>query len=132
VSLFVDITGRRFGRFVVEGHDAVDASGAYLWWCVCDCGARVRVRGESLRRGVSRSCGCLRLELARETMRRTARKQHQQGTRNNSARLEVWQVRHIRQLAAAGRGLAEIAELHGIARNTAWYIVSRKRWGHVR
>lgn len=57
----IDLIGKRFGRWTVlayvGGRDRA-------WSCVCDCGARVVVRGASLRKGQSRSCGCLQRERA--------------------------------------------------------------------
>lgn len=50
----IDMTGRRFGWWMVETRDA----DARYWNCVCDCGSRKRVLGSNLRRGLTRSCGC--------------------------------------------------------------------------
>jgi len=36
------------------------------WNCVCDCGKKTRVRSQDLVRGYTKSCGCLRVELARK------------------------------------------------------------------
>lgn len=63
----VDITGQRFGRLVVlERLPARRVeSGTVIWWrCLCDCGASWDVIGASLRTGKTKSCGCLRRELA--------------------------------------------------------------------
>ena len=56
----IDLTGKRFGRLVIIAY-AQDQR----WSCVCDCTAPVVVRGYSLRRGHTKSCGCLRTELCR-------------------------------------------------------------------
>lgn len=62
-----DLTGTRFGRWVVLGRveNMVRPSGRKQsrWLCVCDCGNRKKIVGASLRDGRSRSCGCLRQEL---------------------------------------------------------------------
>jgi len=64
---FVDITGKRFGRWTVlalhskryrSGHNHCLA----LWLCRCRCGTQRVVIGTNLRTGASRSCGCLRRE----------------------------------------------------------------------
>jgi hypothetical protein len=61
----LDLTGMRFGRLVVierAGHRGVERA----WLCHCDCGtACVTVTG-SLRKGNTRSCGCLHVEVCRE------------------------------------------------------------------
>lgn len=59
---YVDLTGRRFGRLVAiayaPGHKRV------TWLCRCDCGTEASIQKEVLLRGDTRSCGCLRRELA--------------------------------------------------------------------
>jgi|GEM_PF-464541 len=68
--LFVDITGERFGRLVaVEvDHKEYDNSGntEYYWLCDCDCGGTAVVSGTVLRRGDTKSCGCLQAEKSAE------------------------------------------------------------------
>jgi hypothetical protein len=56
----IDLTGKRFGRWTVRAY-----AGDRKWSCLCDCGARVIVDGNELRRGSSKSCGCRRRELAK-------------------------------------------------------------------
>ena len=51
----IDLIGKRFGRLLVTAY-----AGNKYWSCVCDCGTRVDVRGQFLREGQSRSCGCRR------------------------------------------------------------------------
>lgn len=68
-SRVVDLTGRRFGRLVVErrdGNENADGSGQAMWLVRCDCAADSgqfhRVAGGNLRRGLAQSCGCVRAE----------------------------------------------------------------------
>ena len=60
----IDITGERFGRLVVLGKKGVDKWGQYIWLCECNCGGKTRVVGNSLRKGITKSCGCLRKEMS--------------------------------------------------------------------
>ena len=55
----IDLTGKRFGKFLVIEKDPNerDYAGTY-WLCKCDCGREVSVFGGSLRQGKSTSCGC--------------------------------------------------------------------------
>lgn len=55
-----DLTGKRFGRFVVLGMEI--GPHPHKWLCQCDCGTRKVVVGQSLRRGHSNSCGCAHKE----------------------------------------------------------------------
>lgn len=57
-----DITGRRFGRFVVLGRHSQDRWGYWRWLCRCDCGREKDVAGAELKKGSTKSCGCLRKE----------------------------------------------------------------------
>lgn len=57
-----DLTGKRFGRWVVVEKGAKRGR-ASTWRCRCDCGATRDVRTRGLRDGTSQSCGCLHLEV---------------------------------------------------------------------
>lgn len=56
----IDITNQRFSRLVVVKFSSGGASKAARWVCRCDCGAEVVVKGDSLRVGKTKSCGCWR------------------------------------------------------------------------
>jgi len=70
----IDLTGSRFGRLTV-----LERQGTYyhryscgsvdsrpIWLCRCDCGKTVLVQGHNLHSGGTRSCGCLRVDRAKE------------------------------------------------------------------
>lgn len=60
-SNFVDLTGNRFGKLTVLRR--VDNKNVHTnWLCVCDCGKRKEVLGINLKRGLTKSCGCLHNE----------------------------------------------------------------------
>jgi hypothetical protein len=61
----LDMTGQRFGRLTVQARQGKSAHGEATWRVRCDCGQAFEVVGRSLRTGNTRSCGCLRAELAR-------------------------------------------------------------------
>lgn len=58
-----DLTGQRFGRVVVVELAGKTKHGQTMWLVRCDCGARHITSSHSLRRGNTRSCGCLRREV---------------------------------------------------------------------
>ena len=64
----IDLTSMRFGRLIalrqVVGPNP-KITGAY-WVCVCDCGVEKVIRGQDLRNGLTRSCGCFNLDRRRE------------------------------------------------------------------
>lgn len=60
----IDLTGQRFGRLTVVARDYTDSNRNIYWKCQCDCGNECSVRGDHLKRGQTRSCGCLNAEIA--------------------------------------------------------------------
>lgn len=66
-----DLTGERFGRWTVERRAAnVGKRNLPAWWCRCECGTVRKVLSQTLRRGNSNSCGCLRAEKGRRHLSR--------------------------------------------------------------
>lgn len=68
VKVKKDLTGQRFGRLVVINqfkHDYIKPNGRHeaQWLCKCDCENEVVIRGDSLRSGNTKSCGCLNKEI---------------------------------------------------------------------
>lgn len=66
MSELIDLTGQKFGKLTVLGQcqSHVLPCGGVLtkWRCICDCGNIAEVIGSSLKRGQTRSCGCLKRE----------------------------------------------------------------------
>ena len=65
---FVDLTGRRFGRWTVICRDGYSSNGHVNWNCVCDCGNRGYVDSSRLLHGISCSCGCYQKDRSRESL----------------------------------------------------------------
>lgn len=67
MSVFIDLTGQRFERVrVVRRSFAKRAGRGARWECVCDCGKQFETAARNLRGGLTRSCGCIQRERARE------------------------------------------------------------------
>lgn len=62
MSKRIDITGQQFGEFTVLRFAETVKSRAY-WECQCSCGKITKVRGDHLRGGKTKSCGCKVAEL---------------------------------------------------------------------
>lgn len=62
----VDLTGQRFGLLTVvkKEKDYIQSNGRrrIQYLCRCDCGNEIIVKGDSLKGGHTKSCGCLKLE----------------------------------------------------------------------
>lgn len=56
-----DITGQKFGKLTAVSFSHIKNHEA-MWHCVCDCGKKTVTSGPSMRKGETRSCGCLILE----------------------------------------------------------------------
>lgn len=68
---YKDETGNVYGRLTVLNFAGTadreyDKSKDALWLCRCTCGNEKIIRGVNLRRGVTRSCGCLARKLSSE------------------------------------------------------------------
>lgn len=60
---FIDLTGKKFGRWTVKGPGKrrETNSGLIYWICDCECGTKNKeVNGRHLKDGTSRSCGCVK------------------------------------------------------------------------
>lgn len=66
MTRLIDLTGRRFGRYVVLRRAIGDYSHP-MWLCRCDCGAEKVVRGDHLRAGLIQSCRCYMIDRTRQT-----------------------------------------------------------------
>ena len=83
----IDLAGRAFGRLTVVARAGSTSSRPCrpLWHCRCTCGNEPIVLGASLLAGRTRSCGCLRAELARSAVG-AARAQRWHRARDRSGR----------------------------------------------
>jgi len=76
----IDLTGQRFGRLtVIEKVESYVSPGGDCvcsrWRVRCDCGNEFTVIGRSLRKGVTKSCGCLKSDRLKAMHRLFAEKE---------------------------------------------------------
>lgn len=64
MSNYDDITGNRYGRLIAAQRIGTK------WLCVCDCGKEKLINPSNIKRGLTKSCGCLNREV---TIERSAR-----------------------------------------------------------
>ncbi len=67
-----DLSGQKFGRLTVLDKHKRQAVGSNkdkketYWWCRCDCGATKWICAQNFLKGTTKSCGCLRHEIAKK------------------------------------------------------------------
>lgn len=70
---FIDLTGQKFGKLTVlkrvDDHITKGGHRFTMYLCKCDCGNEIKVKGTCLRRGKTRSCGCLKVEAQRKLIK---------------------------------------------------------------
>ena len=94
----IDLTGQRFGRLVVIGRSEEKRS---YWNCKCECGNEIIVRGDSLRSGHTKSCGCYKDEMASKKFKEKWKDEEyrQMQSELSSKKLkEKWQDEEYRQM----------------------------------
>ena len=63
-----DETANKHGRLTVIERVGTDNNRNATWLCLCQCGNKTVVAGDSLRTGNTRSCGCLMRDTNREKL----------------------------------------------------------------
>src|SRR3990167_6387356 len=113
-----NLKGKVFGKWTVVRLAGKDKWGQLTWWCRCSCGKRKVVHGGVLRRGYSKSCGCLRKA-------RKLRASRAPGTGKVSiASLNSFVI--LRRLLA-GEQQSAVARDTGVSRQRVNHVVSRAR-----
>lgn len=65
MSVKINLINKRFGRLLVISESHSDGKHIY-WNCLCDCGNEKIIAGDSLKQGLTKSCGCLNSEMMKE------------------------------------------------------------------
>lgn len=58
MSKLINLIGKKFGKLAILKQVETDKWGKLYWLCKCDCGNQVVTRGNHLKSGHSKSCGC--------------------------------------------------------------------------
>lgn len=67
---YEDLSGKRFGRWTVIKRVENNQWQQMLYLCECDCGWIGRTQARVLKDGTSKSCGCLKNELASKRIKK--------------------------------------------------------------
>lgn len=109
-----DEIGNRYGRLTVVEFAGIGPHGGAKWLCACDCGMSVEVYGNKLRKGRTKSCGCLKKEVGANLGKANAER--------SSARMKVFNKTPEHRKQAK-----EAATTHG-GTNTRLFRI----WEHMR
>lgn len=61
-----NIIGNKYGRLTVLGDTGKRYHTTVIWRCKCDCGNDIEIRGDAIRSGNTKSCGCFSKEKVAE------------------------------------------------------------------
>lgn len=59
----LDLSGKRFGRLLVQGYSHTNKHKNAIWECLCDCGGKKFLRSAVLINGHTQSCGCIQKDI---------------------------------------------------------------------
>jgi len=81
-GVYDDISGQRFGRLVVLGyiHKKNGIKTRLHVRCICDCGKEVEIAKRPVVKGVTKSCGCINIEMSTARVTAAANKARIDGT----------------------------------------------------
>jgi hypothetical protein len=82
-----DLVNQKFGRLTVIRRADNDKWGTARWLCQCECGNKKVIYGRNLRKGKTRSCGCLLSEKSSERMVKIA-------TKHGNSKSPLYRVYH--------------------------------------
>lgn len=71
---FIDLTDQKFGKLTAIRPTDERRFTCVVWECICDCGKTLRVDGNHLRTGHTKSCGCV--TISRVILGNKARAKH--------------------------------------------------------
>ena len=63
MSKCIDLTGKKINGWTIISRAPNNKRGEAMWNCICECGTKKIVQGYSLRKGLSKSCGCLQKQV---------------------------------------------------------------------
>ena len=66
----INIINQRIGKLIVLKQAGKDSDGSYNYLCQCDCGNQKIINGVSLRRGVTKSCGCINYSIGEKNIQK--------------------------------------------------------------
>lgn len=85
----LDLTGKKINRLKILQYAGLDSQKNTIWKCLCDCGTIVTIRGSSIKRGTTKSCGCIQKEHAAKTSHKNKTHGHSVNKKTSSI-YNIW------------------------------------------
>jgi hypothetical protein len=123
-----DLIGKKYGRWTVISLSPRKYRKMAMWKCRCECGTEREIIGNNLIRGISKSCGCLKVERTKAT-----KTTHGDTKNGKLARLyTIWQGMKLRCEYPSqrmypyygGRGIKVCKEWHDYSIFKEWAIAN--------
>lgn len=92
---FIDLTGQRFSELTVEGLASYKMNNRPAWVCLCDCGQRKTVMGQSLKSGDVKCCGQHKTKFYSESVSARSKVQNRKypiGSDSHSRVYTLWRA----------------------------------------
>lgn len=89
----LNLTGQKYGRLTVVEQVGADKHQNRVWDCLCDCGNTKTATTDLLRRGRTKSCGCMQSENAAHQGRLSKTHGHTVGKRATREMRAYWDMR---------------------------------------
>lgn len=67
-SYYDDLTNQRFGKLVALKPTTMKDGSHMYWLCQCDCGEQIEVSSNGLKRGSTKSCGCITTSIGEDNI----------------------------------------------------------------
>src|SRR3990172_439815 len=97
-----NLVGKKFNKLtVISKTEKRNSIRCIIWICLCECGNLCEVSTNNLRRGGTRSCGCLQKKIASEN----GKKRNLKGTKLQKGEASFNQLYCYYKKRALGRGL---------------------------
>lgn len=101
----INIAGQTFGRLTALYYTRKSRHGNRIWLCNCTCGTAVEVVAASLKKGETKSCGCLQKDTASKTFTKHGMSSSPEYKSWNAMKGRCYDSNHPKYKNYGGRGI---------------------------
>lgn len=129
------MTGKKIGRIkVINFAFNKEIGGHAYFYCICDCGKKLTIRGSKLREGnlKTKSCGCYSIEIGKKFLIKYANSKAHKGKGNprwkgekaSVGAIHQWLTRNFKKTTCGVAGCEN--------KNLDWALIKDKKYEHDR